>query len=292
MVVPQRVVGVSARRIKVAVGVGLGIIVVAAAVAALLLRDNGQQTDTGVATRTLPERTNDKPPVRATIEAEATPLQKVRLAADRLARTNHGWLVTHPSDRKSGNTRLDTMGNVDGATDGTITHFKLSFGFGEMNVAYTSNKVAVFDKGKWQVIADEGDKNVAGLRVQKSAGALAQYIAAGLNSAEREQDAIVGQVNPDTATKLLAEYQLGQDARRSVEGVKGGARFWIEGDDVTKFDFEVSGKLIDPAKGTAKQVTNSGVYQVKDIGQGKVSLPAHVKTRLLDSETRMWSGTP
>src|SRR5436190_11182491 len=157
----------SRRQTILAIGTLAAILLIGSVVAFLVLRPGRNQSkataDTAEASSAAPTR-------------EETPMEVVTKAANRLAATNHSWLLTFPLDRKDENPLLKSFGNVEGETDGLITYGKISLGISDLQFAYTPTKVAILQKGKWIVVADDGDEKLGQIRVHKSAGALAQYL--------------------------------------------------------------------------------------------------------------------
>jgi len=80
-----------------------------------------------------------------------------------------------------------------------------------------------------------------------------------------------GELTEDGAKEYLSMGGRGGGDAPSIEGAKGNATFWVKDGALTKFSFQVQGKV--SFNGNDRDVDRTTTIEIKDVGTTKVEVP-------------------
>lgn len=210
----------------------------------------------------------------------------VTAAAKKLGdKGNYSWTATSKSEGGGGGGgRGFGGGSTEGQTAEGIVYLKTTFGDRTMHTAAKGEKVIVKGEDEWEVPdADaQGPGRFAALRMRtfKAPAAEAADLADKAKSLKSADGAVSGDLSEDGVKALLAfgGRRGGADAPAPKEA-KGSVKFWVKGGELTKYEFNVQGKVM----GRDEQefaINRTTTVEIKDAGKTKLSLPDDAKKKL------------
>jgi hypothetical protein len=87
-----------------------------------------------------------------------------------------------------------------------------------------------------------------------------------------------GDMTEEGAKPLLSFGGRGGQNAPAVSGAKGSAKFWIKNGTLSKFEYNVQGKVT--RNDQEREVNRTTTVEIKDVGTTKVELPAEAKDAL------------
>ena len=213
----------------------------------------------------------------------AAPKDDVIAAAKKLGdQPNYSWKTTVSVPEGSRFRPGPTEGKTE--KDG-FTHVTWSFGDNTTEVVLKGEKGAVTNQdGAWESLSEAdqaegfGRMRAVMARNLKAPAVQAAELAAGVKDLQKDGDACSGELTEATAKTLLAfGRRPGGDAPEAT-GVKGSAKFWLKDGALTKYEYQVKGKM--SFNGQERDVDRTTTVEIKDVGATKVSVPEAAKKKL------------
>jgi hypothetical protein len=206
--------------------------------------------------------------------ADSNPRENVISAAQKLAASaNYSWKQTVVVPE---NARFKP-GPSEGKTEkGGATYVKLStFGDNTTEIVMQGNKAAVTDPDdNWQSITNlenetEGPGRFLLGRVRnfQVPAVQATNLLASVKELKKDGDAYSGDL---TEAGAKAQFRFG-----TVTNPRGSAKFWLKDGLLTKYEYEVQGKV--DFNGTEMELDRDTIVEIKDVGTTKVTVPAEAK---------------
>ncbi len=221
------------------------------------------------------------------LAAYADPKDDVTSAAQKLdSGSNYTWhvAVTVPANS---NSRF-RPGPTDGKIQGSLIHVKSSFGDNHSEFIKNGTNAVITDPddGTWEKLSDvdtSGMGRFMVMRVQNFKGPAAQAsdLAADTQSLQQNGNSYTGTLTEDGAKKLLTfgrGRRGGGGGGPSVSNPAGTATFWIDGGQLTKFEYHVTGTV--SFNGNDRPVDNDTTVTISDVGTTKIDVPADAKKLL------------
>jgi len=212
--------------------------------------------------------------------ANADPKSEVKDAIKKLgAQSNFSWSFTPKTE---GSEAAARQGPIEGKTekDG-FTWFKGTLGDNSFEVAVKGSKYVVNYTGDW-VAVDEDSEETA--RIAKRVKSLkdpieaAEELTSKAGELKKDSDGVYsGDLTAEGAKELFG--RLGKRAAAAQEA-KGSVKFWVKGGLLTKYEFNVKGKMTVGEDKKAVDVSRTITVEIKDVGSTKVSLPEEATKKL------------
>jgi len=213
------------------------------------------------------------------VAAHAGPKDDVTAAAQKLAAgSNYTWhaTVTVPAGSRF------KPGPTDGKLDGNITDVKMSFRDNHSEIIMDGANTAVTDPddGSWTKLSDldsQGSGRFISMMVQnfKAPAAQAIDLVGDTQSLQQTGNSYTGALTEDGAKKLLS-FRRGGNA--SVSNPSGTVTFWVDGGQLTKFEYHVKGTVT--FNGDDRPVDHDTTVTISDVGTTKIDVPADAKKLL------------
>ena len=214
---------------------------------------------------------------------------EVKAAAKKLGdKANYSWTSTPKTDGggAGGNFR---GGPTQGQTEkGGITYVKTTFGERTIEAVMKGEKVVIKGEEGWESAADlEGNRQFMARRYQnyKAPAAEASDLADKATSLKLADGVYAGDMTEE-AVKALMNFggrrpggAGGNNAGPNITGAKGSVKFWLKEGDLTKYEFNVQGKMTgrDDQEITINRTTT---VELKDVGTTKLTVPEDAKKKL------------
>jgi hypothetical protein len=215
----------------------------------------------------------------AVLAAESTPLNQVKAAAHALAdQKNYAWVSTPRSEGGTANWRQGpTYGQTE--KDG-FTYFKFELGDNTIEAAFRGDKRAIKMEYDWVASTElEGDQAWIAERLKAyraPAGEAEQLVDATTKLEKQPDGSFSGSLTPEKVTDLLL---MGRRTNTQPKDLKGSARFWIKEGLLSKYEYNLQGKVTGRDEQEV-QVNRTTTVEVKDIGVTKVQVPEQGKKKL------------
>lgn len=215
----------------------------------------------------------------AAAEATASAKAEVKSAAKKLAdKPNYSWTSTSKSEGTGQNLRL---GPTEGKTEkGGFTFVTFTVNDNDIEMAFKGDKGAIKREGEWQSTEDleGGDQAWIARRLKafKAAAGEAQDLAGHTKELKKGDDGVYsGDLTEEGVKDVFSRV-----GRRVVEpkDAKGSAKFWIKDGLVTKYEFQVQGKIT--VNDEEREINRTTTVEIKDVGTTKVSVPDEAKKKL------------
>ena len=213
------------------------------------------------------------------LAAYADPKDDVTNAAQKLAAgSNYTWqaTVTVPASNRF------KPGPTDGKLDGTVTDVKMSFrdNHTEIIMDGTNTVLTAPDDGSWTKLSDldtEGPGRFMSMMVQnfKAPAAQAIDLVGDTQSLLQSGNSYTGPLTEEGAKDLLA-FRRGSNV--SVTNPSGTATFWVDGGQLTKFEYSVKGTIT--FNGNERPADRTVTVAISDVGKTKIDVPADAKKLL------------
>jgi len=212
--------------------------------------------------------------------ANADPKSEVKDAIKKLGgESNYSWSFTPKTE---GSEAAARQGPIEGKTekDG-FTWFKGAVGENSFEVAVKGSKYAVNYSGEWMAVDEDSDETG---RIAKRVKSLknpietAEELASKAGELKKESDGVyAGDLTAEGAKELFG--RLGRRAA-AAQDAKGSVKFWVKGGLLTKYEFNVKGKMTVGEDKKEVDVSRTITVEIKDVGSTKLSLPEAATKKL------------
>ncbi len=217
--------------------------------------------------------------------AESGAKEKIIAAAKNLGDSAYYSWTTTPSD-ESGSTGRN-IGPIEGKTekDG-FTYMTLMPGGFSIDVIIKGEKGAAKTLEGWQSFAEIEQAGGGGaaiarrIRKFKTPAAEAVDLVGAVKELKEADGAYAGELSEEKIKELIllaARRREGQTPP-DMKGLKGSAKFWLKEGALTKYEFNVQGKVTTGEREI--DVNQTIAVGVKDVGTTKIEIPEEAKTAL------------
>ena len=196
------------------------------------------------------------------IAAESTPADQVKAAARSLsAQKNYAWVSTPRSEAASANWRQGpTYGQTE--KDG-YTYFKFELGDNTIEGAFKGAKRAIKLRDSWESSEELVDDRAwigERLKAFQSPAGEAEQLAASTTKLEKQADnTLSGSLTEERIKDILL---MGRRPETPPKDIKGTVRFWLKDGALTKYEFNVQGK-VSGREGQEFEVNRTTTVEVK-----------------------------
>ncbi|HTV39597.1 MAG TPA: hypothetical protein VMF08_03405 [Candidatus Sulfotelmatobacter sp.] len=216
------------------------------------------------------------------LAAYADPQGDVTSAAQKLAAgSNYTWRATVvvPADSRF------KPGPTDGKLDGSMTYVKMTMRDNHTEIIMDGPNTVVTDPddGSWTKLSDLDDSQMPGrfmkMMVQnfKAPAAQAIDLAGEAQSLQQTGNSYTGPLTDDAAKNLLM-FRRGPGNNASVSNPSGTVTFWVDGGQLTKFEYHVKGTIT--FNGNDRPQDRDTTVVISDVGTTKIDVPADAKKLL------------
>jgi hypothetical protein len=219
----------------------------------------------------------------ALLSACADPKDDITSAAQKVtAGGNYSWQMTVvvPPDSRF------KPGPTDGKMQGSLTDVKMSFGDNHTQFIKDGTNAAITDPddGSWEKLSDVDTSGAGRFLVPmvqnfKAPAAQATDLLADVQSIQQSGASYSGTLTEDGAKKLLTfgRGRRGGNAP-SVTNPSGTVMFWVDGGQLTKFEYHVKGTV--SFNSNDRPVDRDTTVTISDVGTTKIEVPADAKKLL------------
>lgn len=218
--------------------------------------------------------------VLSAFAANADPKSEVKDAIKKLgSQSNFSWSFTPKTE---GSEAAARQGPIEGKTvkDG-FTWFKGTLGDNSFEVAVKGSKYAINYTGDWVAVDEDSEetgrfaKRVKSLKDPIEA---AEELISKAGELKKDSDGVYsGDLTAEGAKELFG--RLGKRAAAAQEA-KGSVKFWVKGGLLTKYEFNVKGKITVGEDKKEMDVSRTITVEIKDVGSTKISLPEEATKKL------------
>ena len=205
----------------------------------------------------------------------------VKNAATQLAdKANYTWTST---SKPEGDQQGPTM-TTEGKTEkGGYTLLALTFGDRTFDVALKGGKVAVKTEDEWRN-ADELEGRGAWMarlfKEFRAPAAEAQELADNAKALKAGAEGLCsGDLTEKGVKDYFARFGRGGQAPEATD-VKGWVKFWVKDGALTKYEFNVQGKITVGQDNREMDINRTTTVEIKDVGTTKVTVPDDAKKKL------------
>ncbi len=218
------------------------------------------------------------------LAADGDAKAEVKAAAKKLGeKPNYSWTST-PKVEGGGGGGNFRLGPTDGKIekDG-ITYLKMSFGDRTIFAASKGDKVAVKSEDVWEAGDDlegNGQFMVRRMKTFKAPAAEAADLAEKAKALKKADGVISGDLTEDSVKELLTFRRPNADSSRPApKDAKGSVKFWVKDGELTKYEFQVQGKVTG-RDDQEMEVNRTTTVEIKDAGKTKLTLPEEARKKL------------
>jgi len=211
--------------------------------------------------------------------AHADPKTEVADSIKKLGeQSGYSWSYTPKTE---GSESARRQGPIEGKTEKSgATYLKGSLGEISYEAASKGDKTVVNYNGNWLSTAEIGEDNraIQRLKALKKPVEEAESLVAKAVEIKKDSDgAYSGDLAADAAKELFS--LLG---RRAAEApvAKGSARFWVKDGQLTKYEFNVRGKITVGEDKREVDIIRTTTVEIKDIGSTMITLPDDARKKL------------
>lgn len=212
--------------------------------------------------------------------AEADAKAEIKAAAKQLAdKANYSWTSTPKSEGAGVSLR---QGPLEGqAEKGGFAYCKLTVNDNNIETAFKGTKSAIKRESVWES-ADELEGDNAWIASRLRAFKLPPQEAEDLLSKTKELKKgdgglYSGDLTEDGVREIISRWLRGQS---TPTGTKGWAKFWVKDGLLTKYEFNVQGKVTTGDDQREVEINRTATIEIKDVGSTKVSVPEEAKKKL------------
>ena len=214
--------------------------------------------------------------------ADSDARSEVKGAAKKLGdKSNYSWTSTPKIEGGAGGNFRP--GPTEGQTDGGIVYIKSTFGDRTMESAAKGEKVIFKGEDGWEVPdADaQGPGSFVARRMRnfKAPAAEAADLADKAKSLKSAEGAISGDLTEEGAKAYLTFGRRPNPDAPGPKDAKGSVKFWIKDGALTKYEYNVSGKVTN-RDGDEVAVSRTTTVEIKDVGKTKLGLSDELKKKL------------
>jgi len=210
----------------------------------------------------------------------ADPKDEVKAAARKLGeKANYSWTATPKSE---GDSIAAGAGAMEGqAEKGGITYVTMSVGNNDVEMAFKGDKAAIKREDEWQA-TDELEGNnawiAARLKVFKAPVAEAEELLGKIEDLKKAEGVYSGELSDSAVKEFISRGRRrgGNDA----EEVKGWAKFWIKDGVLSKYQYNVQGKLTVGQDKREVSINRTMTVDIKEVGSTTLKVPAAAKKKL------------
>ena len=213
--------------------------------------------------------------------AESETKSAVRSAAKKLVdKDNYSWtLLSKPEGTEQG-FRMTTEGKTE---KGGYTQLALTFGDRSSDLALKGGKVAVKQEQQWKA-GDELDGPGAWLanfyKDFKAPAAETEDLLDKAKDLKAGADGLYsGDLTEQGLKAMFARWRPGGQGPEAKD-VKGWVKFWIKDGALTKYEFNVQGKVAFGQDQNEMDVNRTTTVDIKDVGTTKVAVPEEARKKL------------
>ncbi|HEX3625308.1 MAG TPA: hypothetical protein VH280_07780 [Verrucomicrobiae bacterium] len=219
------------------------------------------------------------------LAAYADPKDDVTGAAQKLITgANYSWQTTVVVPAGS----RFKPGPTDGKIQGNMTDVKMSFGDNHTQFIIDGTNAVITDPddGSWEKLSDVDTQGMGRFLVGmvqnfKGSASQAADLAADAQSLQQSGNSITGSLTADGAKKLMTfgRGRRGGGNGPSISNPSGTVTFWVDGGQLTKFEFHVKGTMAG-RDGNDIPVDRDTTVKISDVGTTKIDVPADAKKLL------------
>ena len=210
------------------------------------------------------------------------PKEEVKTAAKKLAqKPNYSWLST-PKAEGGGNAGA---GPAEGKTEkGGFSYVTFSLGNTDIELAFKGEKGAIKRPDEDWKGAEELEGNSAWiarrLKAFKAPAAEAEELADNVSEWKKGEGNIYSGPLTEAGVKELFARVRRREGGDGPEDAKGSAKFWIKDGVLTKYQYNVQGKITVGADKREVEVNRTTTVEIKDVGETTVKIPEEAKKKL------------
>jgi hypothetical protein len=214
---------------------------------------------------------------------------EVKAAAKKLAGDSYSWKTTITVPEGTGGQFRPgpTEGKI--AKDGTM-FLTMTRGDNTIEAVVKGEKGALKTDEGWQSLAelnaDAGGGGQPGrgtfmarLRNLKSPAAQAEDLLTNAKELKKAEGAYASDLTEEGAKQMLTFGRRPGAQAPEPKGAKGSVKFWVKDGTLSKFEFNVQGKVTGP-NDQEFEINRTTTVEIKDIGTTKVEVPEGAKAKL------------
>lgn len=214
-----------------------------------------------------------------------SPADELTSAAKKLAdQPNYSWKQTTEMAGGGGGGR--GPGPVEGKVEKNgFAHLTMARGDTAIHAVIKGDKGAIKVGEEWLSASEAADaaNNGGGggwnpgrffartIKTFKTPAAQVESMASKLKEIKKTDSGYSGDMTEDGAKEILSMGGRGGGDAPSIEGAKGNATFWVKDGTLTKYSFQVQGKVT--FNGNEREVDRTTTVEIKDVGTTKVEVP-------------------
>lgn len=237
------------------------------------------------------------------LAAESGPKDEVKGAAKKLSDTSYSWKTSVQNAGGGGGGGGGGRGRGGfggGPVEGKMSKdgfavLSLTQGQNTTEAVVKGDKFAVKNQeGAWQssteLAANAGQGRGRGgrggvaarLRTFKAPAADAEDLLAKAQELKKAEGVYSGDLTEAAAKTLLTPAGRGGRGGNAPEptGVKGSVKFWVKDGVLSKYEFNVKGKMTVGQDATEIQIDRTTTVEIKDVGTTTVTVPDEAKKKL------------
>lgn len=206
----------------------------------------------------------------------------VKAAAKKVGdKTNYSWTSTTKFEGGGGGGRGFGGGPIEGQFADGIVYLKSTFGERTVHRAAKGEKVIFKGEEEWEV----ADANAQGpgafaarsMRTFKAPAAEAADLADKAKALKSEDGALSGDLTEDGAKSFLTLGRRPNADAPSPKDAKGSVKFWVKDGELTKYEYNVKGKVT--FGDDERAIDRTTTVEIKDAGKTKLTLPDEAKKK-------------
>jgi len=212
--------------------------------------------------------------------ANADSKSEVKDAIKKLGtQSNYSWTFTPKTE---GSESVARQGPIEGKTekDG-FTWFKGTYGDTSFEAAAKGSKYAVNYAGEWITVEEDSEETgryATRVKALKDPVETAEELASKAGELKKDSDGVYsGDLTAEGAKALFG--RLGRRAAEAQQA-KGSVKFWIKGGLLTKYEYNLKGKMTVGEEKKEVDVSRTVTVEFKDVGSTKLTLPEGATKKL------------
>jgi hypothetical protein len=214
--------------------------------------------------------------------ADSSPKETVSKAAQALAeKSNYTWKQTVVVPEGS----QFRPGPTDGKTEKSgFTYVASTFGGNTVEIVLQGDKIVINSEAGWQTPDEmengEGPGRFLAVMTRnfKTPAAQATNLISGSEEIKKDGEVYASKLTEAGAKTLLSFRPRSGGDGPEISDAKGGVKFWIADGVLSKYEFQVSGKI--SFNGNEREVDRTTTVEIKDVGTTKVEAPEGAKKKL------------
>jgi len=207
---------------------------------------------------------------------------EVKAAAKKVG-SNYSWTSTPKTEGGSGGGGNFRAGPTDGQTADGVVYLKSTFGERTMESAAKGGKVAFKGEDGWETADDQaqgpGQFMARRMATFKAPAAEAGDLADKTKALKSADGVISGDLTEEGAKELLSFGRRVNPDRPAPKEAKGSVKFWIKDGALTKYEYNVQGKVTG-REDAEVSVNRTTTVEIKDVGTTKLTLSDEAKKKL------------